>query len=144
MLKLGKESPIVSMDSKSASLSGCATMRSLTASVRGASKANATDGELVRLAGEKDLGTCEVTHSSANTIQMVASCLSAGTVSIVYTAGVCGTSALNAMNAWSSLAPAILLSATRICKSKFLKASNRRTSLFGRLRSMPRHWMEVP
>ena len=32
----------------------------LTASVRGASKANATDGELVRLAGEKDLGTCEV------------------------------------------------------------------------------------
>ena len=60
VLKLGKESPIVSMDSKSGKFIWVRNNEILTASVRGASKANATDGEPVRLAGEKDLGTCEV------------------------------------------------------------------------------------
>jgi len=88
VLKLGKESPIVSMDSKSGKFIWVRNNEILTASVRGSGK-TATDGEPVRLSGEKDLGTCElypqnVYHNSNG--RFVSVC--GDGEYIVYTAGV--------------------------------------------------------
>ena len=106
MLKLGKESPIVSMDSKSGKFIWVRNNEILTASIRGASKSGATDGEPVRLAGEKDLGTCEVYPQQCkhNSNGRFLSVCGDGEY-IVYTAGVlrnkCFGSAIDF--AWSSL-----------------------------------------